>query len=90
MKKRLLLLASVLIVSSTARSNDEPKPQAKQDAPCAARFVPTGNDPEIALDTQKGVLCKTVGNTTNGKYQSLPTCGGGQTFSEWKKSQEKK
>jgi hypothetical protein len=82
--------AMFLAIACFSLSQDQPKLQVKQDAPCAGPFVPTGNDPEIALDTQKGILCKTVANTTNGKYQGLPACGGSQSFAEWKKSQQKK
>jgi hypothetical protein len=41
------------------------------------RFVPTGADPEIALDTLNGSLCRTIDPTTGStdKYAKLPMCG---------------
>lgn len=85
---RLTILGVILLAANVACSV-QPQPQAKQDAPCAARFVPTGGDPDIALDTQAGTLCKTVPNTANHAYENLPACNpqvGG--FAAWKKSQD--
>jgi hypothetical protein len=54
----LLLLAGCSDVNSGGTAKQEqsqtPKPPAVQ------RFVSVGNDPEIALDTQEGMLCRTV------------------------------
>lgn len=38
---------------------------ASKDAPCVARYVPVGNEPEIALDTQSGQICRTVDDTND-------------------------
>jgi hypothetical protein len=88
MQKHLIVLTAALVAANIACSVENQKPPEKQDAPCAARFVPTGNDPDIALDTQTGTLCKTVPNTTNHAYESLPACNAGGGFAAWKKSQE--
>jgi hypothetical protein len=37
----------------------------QQQQPCTARYVPVGNDPDIALDTQTGSLCRTVADTND-------------------------
>ncbi len=105
----LLPFAVILIAGGIAcsdLSNDSPKKDAKQDAPCSARYVPVGNNPDVALDTQTGSLCRTVpeiagsssGATTQNpdKYASLPACDthqsahSFQSFSDWKKSQDAK
>lgn len=48
-----------------------------RDASQGHRFMPTGGNPEIALDTLSGTLCRTVGPTTGAtdKYAKLPMCG---------------
>jgi hypothetical protein len=73
--RMILLIGTVLaIVFSVACSDlskdpskDQSKPaeQSKQEPPCAARFAPVGNNPEIALDTQTGSLCRTVADTND-------------------------
>lgn len=60
---RLLLFGVVLIACGVACSDlskESPRQEAKQDAPCSARYVPVGNNPDIALDTQTGSLCRTI------------------------------
>jgi hypothetical protein len=59
----LLPFAVILIAGGIACSDlskESPKLEAKQDAPCHQRYVPVGNNPDIALDTQTGSLCRTV------------------------------
>ncbi len=91
---RLSILGVILIAGNIACSTQpQPQPQAKQDAPCAARFVPVGNNPEIALDTQTGALCRTVAPDPKNpdKYSSVAVCSasiGG--FAEWKKRESVK
>jgi hypothetical protein len=48
-----------------------------RDASKGQRFIPTGSNPEIALDTLTGTLCRTVEPTSGAtdKYAKLPTCG---------------
>jgi hypothetical protein len=58
-----LLFVVVLAAGGIACSDlsKEPsKQEVKQSAPCSARYVPVGNNPDIALDTQTGSLCRTV------------------------------
>jgi hypothetical protein len=51
MKTPSLLLISCLFLGCTSQPNS---PQSQQ------RFLPVGNNPEIALDTSRGILCRTV------------------------------
>jgi glucose dehydrogenase len=58
-----LLFAVVLVAGGVACSDvskESPKQDVKQDVPCPGRYVPVGNNPDIALDTQTGSLCRTV------------------------------
>jgi hypothetical protein len=47
------------------------------------RFMPTGGNPEVALDTLNGTLCRTVEPTTGAtdKYVKLPMCGADEASS---------
>jgi hypothetical protein len=45
--------------------NRHSEKKKSQDVICAARYVPVGNDPEIALDTQTGSLCRTISDTND-------------------------
>jgi hypothetical protein len=68
MRTILLLAAALVTVFSIACSDllrDHSKEQLKQESPCTARFVPVGNNPDIALDTQTGTLCRTVGDAND-------------------------
>jgi hypothetical protein len=47
--KNLLLLLSLALLAG-----------CRQQQPHAQRFLPVGNNPEIALDSQDGTLCRTV------------------------------
>jgi uncharacterized lipoprotein YajG len=47
--KNLLLLLSLALLAG-----------CRQQQPPAQRFLPVGNNPEIALDSQNGTLCRTV------------------------------
>jgi hypothetical protein len=61
------MLAIVFSVACSDSSKDQSRraEQSKQEPPCAARFAPVGNNPEIALDTQTGSLCRTVADTND-------------------------
>jgi hypothetical protein len=91
---KLVLLAVVLTAANIACSvQPQPPPQAKQDAPCAARFVPVGNNPDIALDTQTGALCRTVAPDPKNpdKYSAVAACSKSTSgFAEWKKMESVK
>jgi len=47
----------------------------QQDASCSQRYVPVGNNPEIALDTQTGMLCRTIADTNDPLGIFDPACG---------------
>ncbi len=57
-KLNIVLLVSLALclfngcTDSTTRS--------KPEAPYSQRYVPVGNNPDVALDTQTGMLCRTV------------------------------
>jgi hypothetical protein len=52
-------------------------PPEPRDASGGHRFLPTGGNPEIALDTSSGTLCRTIEPTPGAtdKYAELPICG---------------
>src|SRR5436305_11398705 len=70
----LVLSAIVACVNCGDFGKSQPKEKA-QDAQCTARYVPVGNDPEIALDTQMGQLCRTVDDTGDPLGILDPACG---------------
>jgi hypothetical protein len=37
----------------------------EREQPCSPRYVPVGNNPEIALDTESGTLCRTIADTND-------------------------
>jgi hypothetical protein len=78
MKNLVLSLSLVLLVLSGCRQQ-----QAR-----AQRFLPLGDNPEIALDSQEGKLCRTVPAARRGQA-GLPgaPAPGIKTFSEWKAEQ---
>jgi hypothetical protein len=59
------VLVTVFIIACSDLSRDQSEKLPKEEVPCAARFVPVGNNPEIALDTQTGSLCRTVADTND-------------------------
>jgi hypothetical protein len=68
----VVLLAAMLFTLFSNACTDLWKDQSKQnenskqqETPCAARYVPVGNNPEIALDTQTGTLCRTIADTND-------------------------
>jgi hypothetical protein len=86
--KLLLGLALALgLAGCTAGRNAAPQKAdvAPHITPSVAgqRFAPTGSDPEIALDTESGSLCRTVALTPRsaGKYAKLPMCATGDAAS---------
>lgn len=58
---------------SQGAKNVTPEPR---DASQGQRFMPTGGNPEIALDTASGTLCRTIESTPGAtdKYAKLPMC----------------
>lgn len=50
--------------------------ETKTNVPCTARYLPVGSDPDIALDTQTGALCKTFvsGDNKDDRYARIPVC----------------
>lgn len=85
MKPKLVLVLCFLCGCSDANKNNpaanQPTPMKQPDA--SQRFLPAGGDPEIALDTKLGVLCRTI--TDPGKPNNLyePGC---ELKEEYKKS----
>jgi hypothetical protein len=59
------VLVTVLGCACYDQSKDQSKELPKEEVPCAARFAPVGNNPEIALNTQTGLLCRTVADTND-------------------------
>lgn len=71
---------SFLMVAG-CRSKTSGSEKGSQSPPVHARFVPTGADPAVALDTETGRLCRTVpadwfeeNAPEPGKYVNLPIC----------------
>ena len=101
MKNFARLVFSVLLISVLAgfmgcdtTKQQQSTRESVKDSPCTTRYVPVGNNPEIALDTQTGVLCRTVPeaseNKSSDRYANLGSCGSGmliESFEEWKKKQ---
>ncbi len=50
------------LLKNQSRRNVDSK---QQEQPCSPRYVPVGNDPEIALDTEAGTLCRTIADTND-------------------------
>jgi|ERR1700733_7387900 len=71
MRTSILVALVVLTTVSSGCSDllkDQPKRKAdskQQEQPCTARYVAVGNNPDIALDTQTGSLCRTVADTND-------------------------
>lgn len=67
MKWLALSLAALIVFSGC---------ETRSDIPCTARYLPVGNNPDIALDTQTGVLCKTFvsGENKDDRYARLSVC----------------
>jgi hypothetical protein len=67
-------LGAVLLIVACSTSRNVPKQQTRQQQ---QRYVPVGSDPEVALDTQTGMLCRTVAVASPGdtRSASLPLCG---------------
>ncbi len=82
-----LVLSLIGCKSANQGAGQSPKadttPTATREAAPAQRFVPAGGSPEVALDTQKGTLCRTVPATpgSSDKYASLPMCGSSESSS---------
>jgi hypothetical protein len=74
-----------LLFSVGCKPNNSPLPSQEvknvtpepRDASRSQRFMPTGGNPEIALDTSSGSLCRTIEPTPEAtdKYAKLPMCG---------------
>lgn len=63
------------LVAMLAGCGDFGKSSSKKDTQCTARYAPVGNNPEIALDTQSGQLCRTVADTNDPLGILDPACG---------------
>ncbi len=86
LKSGLLIPAFATLLGLVGCTADKPSPPPQKaesltpepsDASQGHRFVPTGANPEIALDTLSGTLCRTIAPTTGAtdKYAKLPMCG---------------
>jgi hypothetical protein len=69
----VLFAALALALIGSACVKTQSKPAA--DRPCAARYLPVGDNPDIALDTQTGMLCRTFDDTTAPSDFRDPGCG---------------
>jgi len=56
----ILFFLTLVVYSGCSRSSNAGADQKKSPATPPQRFLPVGNDPEIALDTARGILCRTV------------------------------
>jgi hypothetical protein len=72
MRFELFVTLALVILSCACQ-----KTQSKQNAdrPCAARYLPVGDNPDIALDTQTGMLCRTFDDTSAPTGFRDPACG---------------
>jgi len=86
-------LAVMFVILNFACADQQKASQQKDiSTSCTNRFVPVGNNPEIALDTQTGALCRTVAadDKNPDKYATVPVCSATSNasgFAEWKKKQ---
>ena len=76
---RLCLIGVVALAACNNACSDlinsrsgQGKQQVQQ--PCTARYAPVGSNPEIALDTQTGMLCRTVADTNDPLEILDPAC----------------
>jgi hypothetical protein len=78
--KGTLFVALVLCLIVAACSNWDRSVQqneshsARSGSPYVQRYVPVGGDPSIALDTQTGMLCRTVDDANDPLRLFDPTC----------------
>ena len=70
--REYLFLLYLIIFGLVALCGCESK---KAPQPIAGRFLPTGSDATVALDTQSGRLCRTT--ATAGNHADLPLCSQG-------------
>jgi len=86
LKSGLLIPTFATLLGLVGCTADKPSPSPQKvesvtpepsDASQGHRFAPTGANPEIALDTLSGTLCRTIEPTTGAtdKYAKLPMCG---------------
>jgi hypothetical protein len=77
MKALLVMLLCLLCGCSDSNKNNavanQPTPAPTKQQDTSQRFLPAGGDPEIALDTKLGVLCRTI--TDPGKPNNLYDAG---------------
>jgi hypothetical protein len=77
--KLLPLVAVTCCVFSTACTNwaarsTQENGTTQQNVPHPQRYVPVGNNPEIALDTETGMLCRTVADANDSLGILDPSC----------------
>jgi hypothetical protein len=71
MSRISVTIACLVILSSFACESHKAMPQ--KPGATAGRFVPTGSDPNVALDTKSGRLCRI--SRAAGNHPDLPMCG---------------
>ena|ERR1039457_2011331 len=97
------VVCSVILAGCRAETptSERPTDAKKEGLPAHTRFVPTGANPEVALDTDTGTLCRTVPAqpSQHDAYTKLPLCTAIQQFngaslerviidsSEWEKAE---
>lgn len=72
-----LLLCSCNRLASRPQQTQQSIRTATTEPAPFQRFLPTGNDPQLALDTQTGMLCRTVPPVYSGDPLGIldPACG---------------
>jgi glucose dehydrogenase len=65
------VLALTLVSSACLKTQSK----SNTDKPCANRYLPVGDNPDVALDTQTGMLCRTFDDTTAPSGFRDPACG---------------
>jgi hypothetical protein len=81
----VLPLIMVLIGCENVRPGSSRKPEEQQQpSATSSRFQLVGNNPEIALDTQRGTLCRTIPAQPGAadRYAKLPLCSAEESPSE--------
>lgn len=72
-KALIAVLAFAILETSCMRT--QPTKDDHADRPCTTRYLPVGDNPDIALDTQTGMLCRTFEDPVVPVGPGDPACG---------------
>ena len=64
----LFTLVFTLFSNGCSLLKDQSKQNAgskQQEQPCTVRYAPVDSNPDLALDTQTGMLCRTIADTND-------------------------